>query len=144
MRSVLAFLASPAPAALLHAILVALWPRPGAGINQHPASMFVVICLFHYALGLVLGVPLYLALRKRRSQRVFAYALAGTAIVLIPLGILIGWTLAHRGMPLMPTVNGVLRFGFGGLLTGATFWFVARPDRRVAKTDETLLSGTFG
>jgi hypothetical protein len=145
LRTIFAFLLAPFPAALLHSILVAVWPRPGLGIYQHSASMFVFICLFHYALGLVFGVPLYLALRKRRSQRLWAYALVGTLLVLMPMGIFIAWAAAYQPLPISPLAVGysLLRFGIGAVLTGACFWFVLRPDRRAGAADKARLLGAF-
>jgi len=143
LRFVLAFLLAPLPAALLHAILVALWPRPGLGIYQHPVSMFATMCLFHYALGLLLGLPLYLALRRRIANRLRAYALGGLLIVLVPMAIGIGWSLAHVRVPFWSAAYSFLRFGTGGLLTGAAFWLVLRPDRRAVAADKARLSVTF-
>jgi hypothetical protein len=150
LRLTLAFLLTPFPAALLHAVLVALWPMPGLAIYRHPASMFAAMVLVHYALGLVFGVPLYLALRRRSANRLRAYALAGLLIVIVPLALAFGWLVTHAPIPEgsgSRLVFVFLKFGIGGLLTGAAFWFLARPDcreeRRRAALEKTRLSGAF-
>ena len=46
LRFILAFLLAPFPAALLQAILVALWPISDAiGIYRHPLSWFAATCI---------------------------------------------------------------------------------------------------
>lgn len=149
-RLILAFLLAPFPAALMQAILVALWPlRGGPAIYQHPASMFASMCLLDYALGLVLGVPLYLALRRRSANRLRFYALAGMLIGLVPMAL---WLLAVSRLPTpvgadVRAAEAALRLAIGGLLTGATFWLLARPDRREARrlaaAEKARLAGAF-
>ena len=151
LRVILAFLLAPFPAALMQALLVALWPLTrGAGIYQHPASMFVAMCVLHYAFGLVLGVPLYLALRRRSLNRLLFYVLAGTGIVLVPMALWLTWAAWGVAVPASAgalVAYAFLRFGISGALTGATFWLLARPDRREARrratTEKKRLSGAF-
>jgi hypothetical protein len=143
LRNFVAFLLSPLPAAIFHAGLVALWPQPGLAIYRHPASMFAAIFLFQYAFGLVFGVPLYLLVRNRVSKRLLPYALGGLAVVIVPMGISVGLIALRQAVPLFPAGYSFFRFGFGGLLTGAAFWSIARPDRRAAAAAKARLSAAF-
>jgi len=81
----LAFLIAPFPAALIQSIVVALWSKEGMGVFEHPASMFVAICLLFYLVELVLALPLYFKLRKRLPRRMSTYGLAGTFLVILPI-----------------------------------------------------------
>jgi hypothetical protein len=150
LRRILAFLLAPLPAALLQAAIVALWGTQGASNYEHPSTMFVAMCLFLYVPGLVLGVPLYLALRRRTPNRLRSYALAGMLIVLIPMTLLIGSAAPYSPIPAPSRWREaiiLLRYAVSGLLTGATFWLLARPDRcearRLAAAEKTRLAGAF-
>src|SRR4051812_19460550 len=95
LRVVLAFVVAPFPAALFESVMVALWPKPGQGVFEHPASMFVAMCLLFYSLGLVLGLPLRFILRKRGPGGLRAHALSCMLIALTPVAASLAWLAAH-------------------------------------------------
>jgi hypothetical protein len=147
MRFFLAFLLAPFPAALIQAVIVAIWPGPGPGVYQHPASMFAAICLLLYVLALVLGVPTFLVLRRRDPVSLRTHAFTGTLMVLIPTALLMGFGLATERIPARLAGTTVLQLTFLGLLSGVTFWLILRPDRRAAlgagRAGKKQLSQTF-
>jgi len=132
LRNIYAFLVAPFPAATLMALRVAAWPRPGGGVFEHPASMFVTISLFFYIVGVVLGIPLFLWLRRRGGASLRTCAFTGALITLIGIGLPAAWAVAHGQRAGPEIVFGILIYGVLGLLTGAMFWLIARPDRRAA------------
>jgi ABC-type thiamin/hydroxymethylpyrimidine transport system permease subunit len=143
-RIILAFLVSPLPAAFIQSLVVAIWPKPGMGIFEHPASMFIAVCLLFYGFGLVLGVPLLLTVGKRRSPTLRGYALAGMGIVLTPVLVALVWVAARAQASAWSITYNIAFFAIGGLLAGALFWLVARPDRKAAAADGRRLASTFG
>lgn len=142
-RRLLAFLVAPYPAALIQSLVVAAWPKPGKGVFEHPASMFVAICLLFYFFGLILGIPLHFAALKRRSPTLGAYCLAGMAIVLVPVLLALGWTAAKGQVSAWILTYNIAFFAIGGLLAGALFWRVARPGQDPA-AERAALARTFG
>ena len=132
LRNIYAFILAPFPAAWLEAIEVAIWPRPGQGVFEHPASMFVTICLSFYGFGLVFGIPSLLWLRRQSPGSLRAYAFAGALAALIGIGLLAGWVVANGQAFTLGAVFGMLKFALLGLLTGTVYWLIARPDRRAA------------
>jgi ABC-type spermidine/putrescine transport system permease subunit II len=132
LRTLPAFLAAPVPGALIQSAVVALWPKPGLGIFDHPLSMFVAICLLVYAAGLVLGVPAAIMLRRRERVGLRAHALAGTGVVLGPVLLALLWALSRESLTPYVAAYSLGYFGLTGLLAGIAFWAIARPDRRFA------------
>jgi hypothetical protein len=130
LRNLLAFLAAPLPGASIQSAAVALWPKPGMGVFAHPLSMFVAICLLIYAFGIVLGVPAFLLLRRRNLSSLRAHALAGLGVAAAPVGLALLWSVARGSVSLYAVAYNLLYFGLAGLLAGATFWAISRPDRR--------------
>ncbi len=143
-RNIFAFLVAPFPAALFQAIAVAIWPKPGMGVFERPASMFVAICLLFYVFGLFLGVPLFLALGKRRPRTLRFHALTGMAVALAPIIAVLAWNVA-QGPALFAwaIIYDTIYFAMGGLLAGATFWLVARPDRKTKAAERDALVRAF-
>jgi hypothetical protein len=66
-RTLSAFLIAPFPVALIQSAVVGLWPKAGEGVFEHPVSMFVAICLYFYVVGMVLGLPAWLVMRRRSA-----------------------------------------------------------------------------
>lgn len=126
-RVALAFLVAPFPAAFIQSIVVALWPKPGMGVFEHPMSMFVVICLLFYFFEIVLALPLYLAVRKRGPKTFGAYAIAGTVLTLLPISVALGVTVARGGVSAYAVTYNLIFFAVGGLLAGAVFWRLTTP-----------------
>ena len=132
VRTLLAFLAAPVPGALIQSAVVALWPKPGLGVFERPLSMFVAIALFVYAAGLVLGVPAAIMLRRRGLTGLRDHALAGAGVMLTPIVLALLWTLWRSSTTPYAIAYSLGYFGLTGLLAGAVFWAIARPDRRAA------------
>ena len=144
MRIIVAFLVAPFPAALVQALVVGFWPKPGQGVFENPASMFVAICLFFYAFEIVLGLPLALLLRRRFSPSLRLYAVVGSAAAAAPVAIMLGLTAVRGELALYGAVYTLALFGLGGLTAGAVFWQIARPDRRRGERDHASeLAGRF-
>lgn len=133
LRTILTFLAAPVPGALIQSAVVALWPKPGMGVFHHPMSMFVAICLFVYAFALIFGVPAGILLHRRGYVGLRAYALAGTGVVLTPVFLALLWTIWRGSVSLSVAAYNLGYFGLTGLLAGAIFWAIVRPDRSAAR-----------
>ena len=125
-RVALAFLA-PFPAAFIQSVVVALWPKESMGVFEHPLSMFVAICLFFYLVEIVLALPLYLAVRKRRPQTMVPYAVVGTVLVLLPIMVAFGAPVARGGLSAYAVSYNLAFFGLGGFLAGVVFWRLTTP-----------------
>jgi uncharacterized membrane protein len=108
--------------------------------------MFVSICLLFYFLGVVIGIPLFLMMRRRDANDLRAHALAGLATAMAPAFFVLARSISHRPVGVRFLVTDLLYFGVSGLLAGSLFWLIARPDRRAkrksaARSDR--LSATF-
>lgn len=125
-----AFLITPFPAALFQSIVVALWPKPGMGVFENPASMFVLICLYGYIFGALLGLPAAIWLRRRGVLNLKAYALAGSAVWLAPIMTGLGLYFLQGGLSLYVAIYNLTFVGIGGTVAGILYWRLSRPDRR--------------
>lgn len=134
MRALVGFLIAPLPTALFQSLIVALHPKDGLGIYQHPLSMFVAIALYFYSLGMLVGVPILLFTRKRGNHTLGRYAWATALIMLLPVTVaMVAWTL--KGHPSLYAVAYIMAlFGFGGAFAGSLFWWIARRNRQVEAT----------
>jgi hypothetical protein len=133
LRTIFAFLLAPVPAASAMAVLVAVRPGGrGLGIFVHPASMFASICLLSYILGLLLGVPLFLWLRRWDPVSLRTFAFTGALVSVISAALLAVRAVTTGNDVSRATILGLSVYVAIGLLTGASFWFIARPDRRAA------------
>lgn len=88
--------------------------------------MFVTICLLFYVFGLVIGIPLFLLLRKR-IRTLLDYALAGMAIVLLPVVATMSWAAFKGEVSMYVAVYDLAFFAIGGAFAGALFRFLTRP-----------------
>jgi hypothetical protein len=129
LRKIFAFLVAPLPAALIQSIVVAIWPKEGQGVFEHPASMFVAMCLLLYMFNIVLGMPAYLALRKKGLTSARAYSLAGMIVVFVPIACALGVVAMRQQGSLYVFVYNIVLFILAGLSSGFVFWAVSRPDR---------------
>lgn len=80
IRATMAFFLAPFPGALLQSIVVAIWPKDGQGVFEHPASMFVAMCILFYGVALVLGTPALILMRRRNHRKLRDYVLLGLGI----------------------------------------------------------------
>jgi hypothetical protein len=131
-RYMAAFLASALPGALIQALIVAAWPKPGMGIFAHPLSMFVAACLAIYGLEIVFGGPALLLLRRARRHDLRSYALIGLAAILTPVLIALLWASAVTPMSPYVWAYNLIYSSVSGLLAGSVFWCIVRPDRRTS------------
>ena len=121
-RIALAFLVAPFLAAFIQSVVVAAWPKAGKGVFEHPASMFVAICLLFYLVELILALPLYLAVRKRLPRRMSPYGLMGALLVLLPVIVGLGVPVARGGLSAYQVIYNLAFFAIGGFLAGMVFW----------------------
>jgi hypothetical protein len=126
LRIIAAFLVAPIPAALIQAVVIMLWPKQGKGVFEHPASMFVAICLIFYVFELIFGLPTYLVLRKRGPQKPMSYGLVGMSMILLPVALALSVTAARGGLSAYALTYNVIYFAVGGFLAGIVFWRIAR------------------
>jgi energy-converting hydrogenase Eha subunit A len=129
LRIALAFVMAPIPAALIQSIIVALYPKDGMGVFEHPASMFVAICILFYTFGIALGIPAVFVMRKRGLRGLRPYALVGVITVLTPILIALAWTAIKGQISVYTAAYNILFFAFGGLIAGWLFWLITRPDQ---------------
>lgn len=121
MRRVGAFLVAPFPVAFFQSVVVALWPKEGMGVFENPPSMFAAMCIYFYSFGLLLGIPAWLILRRRKASGSQAFAIAGLIAGLLPIGLALGWTTIQEGSTAYVAAYNLLLFGVGGLVAGWTF-----------------------
>jgi hypothetical protein len=128
-RVVLAFLTAPFPVALFQSLVVWIWPRKGFGIFEHPASMFVLLCLLFYVLEIFLALPLYFARRRRLPSRGITYGVVGAIIALVPIVCVLAFAAFEAGLRALPAhsiVYNIALFGAGGFAAGIVFWRVTK------------------
>lgn len=126
-RIAVAFLLAPFPAAFIQSVAVAVWPKKGMGVFEHPASMFVAMCLLFYVFELVLALPLYLAVRKRLPRGMFSFGLVGALIILLPIVAALIVVALRGHLSTYVLIYNLVLFGLGGFLAGAIFWRIAAP-----------------
>ena len=137
-RIALGFLAAPLPAAFIQSVVVAIWPKPGKGVFEHPGSMFAAVCILLYCFELVLALPLYVAMRKRLPEKMSTYGLVGTSIVLLPIVAALIWTIAKSRLSAYAVAYNLVFFAVGGFLAGATFWLITKPQRGADLLNQTF------
>jgi hypothetical protein len=121
-RIALAFLLAPFPAAFIQSVVVGVWPKVDKGVFEHPASMFVAICLFFYLVELLVALPLFLAMRTRVPRRLSPYGLAGALMVLLPIAAGLSVAVTRGGLSAYQVIYNLAFFGLGGFLAGGVFW----------------------
>lgn len=127
MRGIIAFLTAPIPAAIVQAVVVAIWPKPErGGVFEHPSSMFLVLCLIFYVLQALLGVPLAAVIGRQRRPTPTSYALGGIAIT-SPILLIVGWTFIQQNLSTYQAIYNVMYFTAAGASIGMIAWFFRRP-----------------
>ena len=133
----MAFIVAPFPVALIQAVVVALWPKAGKGVFEHPSSMFIAMALYFYIFGLLLGVPAWLIVRKR-STSVKAFIFIGSLVALVPVGAALAMMIM-RGQASAYVVSYIFAlFSLGGMAAGALFWALASRNKRDAHLATTF------
>jgi hypothetical protein len=138
LRSLWGFVLAPFPIAFVQAIVVGLWPKPGMGVFEHPASMFVALCLYFYISGILIGIPTATLGRKHIAGGLRGYALLGLIVGLAPAGAAIVYLILQGQATAYTSTYNVLLFGLGGVIAGATYWFVAARKGRVDGLEATF------
>jgi hypothetical protein len=136
-RVLVAFLIAPFPTAFVQAAFVAFWPRKGLGVTEHPQGMFLLMCLFFYAVEFVFALPLYLAMRKRLPQRMSVYVFVGALTMLLPVVVGMATGMGGQVSTYIVIYNLVL-FALGGSLAGLIFWRVAIRPKAVSDPVQTF------
>ena len=124
-RLAIGFLAAPLPAALFQATVVGIWPKVGKGVFEHPASMFVLVCLYFFLVELLLALPLYVWLWKPTQKKPLSYGLFGALLVMTPVGIGVGIGAARGELSTYAVLYDLCYFGLGGFVAGLIFWRAA-------------------
>lgn len=137
LRVGLGFLLAPFPVALFQSAVVGLWPQPGWGILEHPASMFVAVCLYFYIVGLVLGVPAWMV-AARRSVALRTNALLGLVVVVVPVAAALIVIAAQGQESAYRIVYPLVVFGVGGMAAGSLFWVIALRSKPAVDLEETF------
>jgi uncharacterized membrane protein len=138
LRKLSGFLAAPLPAAVLQSTVVSFWPKIGKGVFEHPSSMFVIVCLYFYLFGLILGGPAWLVMRRRNPEMRYYVAL-GTMVGIVPIAAALVVMASRNHASAYLVIYDLLFFGLGGALSGALFWRIS-----VREPSGVALRRTFG
>ncbi|WP_176597981.1 hypothetical protein [Sphingobium sp. 15-1] len=128
-RPLIAFLLAPFPAAFFQAIIVAIWPKEGMGVFQHPASMFAAICLLFYIFGFLLGLPLLLLSRRRFQSTLRGYAWGGAVAISLPIVIALAVVASRGQLSVYVALYNLIFFIIGGAVAGTLFRYIKDPLR---------------
>ena len=140
MRQVIAFLVAPLVVPLLFLAVLYLSPP---GIESIFGTALFVSGFIAYVGTFMFGIPIYEFLRARNLTAFWIAPAAGVVVgaimmyvFFVLLGLFFGTsisdTLSHFGRPDLLLFS----LGFGapaGAAVGATFWLIARPDRRTRR-----------
>jgi uncharacterized membrane protein YagU involved in acid resistance len=130
MRSVVSAMIGFLVAPLIPAVIFALSsPGLGGGIDGNVATILglvVVGYFFSAAATALLGVPLFLLLRRFSLVRWWSTLLVGFLIGVVVFFVVLP---AHATIP----IPGVLLFGFMGALSAFVFWFIWMAGGKLAK-----------
>ncbi|MEM1389747.1 MAG: hypothetical protein AAGG45_01605 [Pseudomonadota bacterium] len=130
-RTIIAFLFAPISFGILLAILLAF----SGTISFVVLGLTVVI---GYPIALILGFPIYLLLQRISAKGPRTYSLMGAIVAIILVTGLVIWPVyvEHNGdlssLLLAERLRQMAILSFGGFFNVATFWLIARPDRRQA------------
>lgn len=95
--------------------------------------LFSFITAIAYSLTITVGLPVYFLMKKRNKTSLVAYLNVGAGISILPIGyfilipILNTVTIDDSG--LLPRILQIVIILFSCLLTTASFWLIARPDK---------------
>jgi predicted Na+-dependent transporter len=121
VRTVLALLAAP----LLPSLLAGYSSIQNK--TYMPAPAFIASYVTILVIGIVVGIPAYIALRRLLQNHIRVYALLGPLAVGLPIFL---WML-YESIDGGHQLDGMaaLRAAFHGLLSALTFWLIARPNK---------------
>jgi hypothetical protein len=127
MKQAAAFFLAPLPAAVLGGIVSGL-----SGGHPRPVSVALFYLLLLYGAQLLFGIAIRLFLLRRGVRRASAFALGGTLMVAVPAIPYVAWAAVVHAYPLPYPVALLLLWLVMGGATGLAYWFIVRPDRRLA------------
>ncbi len=101
--------------------------------ESHPGAVFIVAMAIIYILQLVIGIPGYFLLHRFGRHALPPYALFGLCVGLCAGAALVvfAWLHSRLDIGLVRQLLGIAYWGILGMVTTASFWFGARPDRAV-------------
>ena len=134
-RSTIAFLTAPlAVPLLLLPLLLFVHLAPGWIL-----AATIIAALVSYTGTLILGIPIYMALRACGLTHVWIAGVVGFAIgaamwlvfsVLFVLSLGQGMAGVQLALTDMQSLTGILWGGVLGMIVGVLFWLIARPDKQ--------------
>lgn len=137
MRSILAFLFAPIPAAIVLPFI-----SPSRMLWEQPATVLLTVYALLLVLQFVLGFPLRLVLARDERASFKVHTLIGTVMYAIPVTAVAIWAASQSGSRGLRLVEGPLAFAAAGAVTGALYWLFAgigtpaqRQRRRIAELD---------
>jgi hypothetical protein len=131
-RLLLAFFVAP-----LLPVLISAW-MSHLNHGNHPISMFILIGAMFYAVEIVIGLPAYLLFRRRQHHLLWAYALAGFCILLLPALSALLYRCFEKACEPFEVVYNATWLGLLGAVTAAIFWLIARPGRSAPPARSSL------
>ena len=139
-RTVVAFLVAPAMAPTIYSIIAATRRPSGEGPTWQGSfgQWFVLVGVISYGISYVIGIPVFICLRRIRRETMLAYSMIGGIVGFLYLPIINGF------IGLTPELV-VISFFFAllGASVGASFKLIAGRTRvSNQSTDPTLASGT--
>jgi hypothetical protein len=119
-----AFLLTPLPIAIIAVVRAIYLNNP---ISWE--AIFIMITGSMYVLLLIAGIPTYLILRRFKLSGIPVYLICGAILSPIALVLLSLWNWTANNYTLGALAGPSLMASFAGLVTSASFWYVARPDQ---------------
>lgn len=139
-RLVFGFLLAPLVGPLLFLVLLLASSAPEAWKAEHvfylvfvAASTLMIGGFIAYLTAAVLGIPIFLFLRKRGHTSLWVCSLACSSVALIPWLVLeptVVELLMKQPSWVPPAILIPMGFMATGAASGAVFWLIARPDRQ--------------
>lgn len=118
-----------APLTFIFAILIYLILYNGSG----GIWLLSFITTIVYSVTITIGLPVYFLMKKRNKTSLIAYLNVGAGISILPIGyfILIPMfnTVTVNNSGFLPRILQIVIILFSCVLTTASFWLIARPDK---------------
>jgi hypothetical protein len=129
MRLIVAFLIAPLTCSIV-ILLISMFNKGTGGL-----WLFSFVTIIAYVVTFVIGLPVYLLLKKYKKTSLTSFLSAGSAISILPIGYFIvipffgSQITKETGAGLLPQAIQVVIIFIACLLTAILFWVIARPDR---------------
>lgn len=128
VRSILAFLAAPLPAALIPMVRVSRYSM------LPPLAALFALYLMLLAVQFIIAFPLRLVAARQGRQTLIVHTLIGTIATTLPILLATGWTMA--AMRVGGWERGAITivvFAAAGAVMGALYWLMALGGKRGAE-----------